>query len=82
MKTFFSICFFVVFTLFTSAQSFLSSTEKLAMSSLYSIHKEKIEDIRGNIDRERLLFYKNISWGSNTVATFDKLTSDSITFFT
>jgi hypothetical protein len=57
----------------------VTTNEQLAMKPLYSLSTDTIEDIRGTINRERLLVYKE--WAPNTIVTLDKITSDLTSSF-
>ena len=61
--------------------SMLSTSEKLALSSLYGITENYYEDIKGNYTVFRLLLYKDFSLTTSETITLDKIvTSTSISY--
>ena len=78
MKRLFGLIFgFVIFSVFIGC----STTERLAMSSLYSISNDSKEDIRGTLNVSRLLIFKGIAMFSNEVVTIDKFTQNEQSLF-
>jgi hypothetical protein len=55
-----------------------STTEQLAMSSLYSITDSSKEDIRGTINVSRLLISKGITMLSNEAVTIDRAVQENV----
>lgn len=53
-----------------------STTEQLAMKSLYSITSNQQEDIKGAMKMDSLLIFKKIGMNYNDVITLDKLTQN------
>ena len=50
-----------------------STTEQLAMKSLYSITSSQKDDIRGSLNMDSLLVFKKIGMSYNDAVTLDKL---------
>lgn len=58
-----------------------STTEQLAMKSLYSVTNNERTDIRGTIKSDRFLLYKKVSLTYNDVVTLDKFTQNDSTVY-